>query len=219
MGVSDLPPFPGLRSWALTQSSLEKVSCSSDVDCSGTVPHTPAFASTVPGPGVSSLAGTASMHLSPAWTNVRLDDVDAGQCAERCASLDAPPGHNRCSSSRDQSGMKAAVKAASASADKQQQQATAQPSRPIRMSARMVDKCTAAVSVEAHYALPPALLFDLLADPRQHAAIFDSIEVCTGCCVVSVCVCVSVSERESVSVGASAQRGFCAESKANLHVM
>ncbi len=39
------------------------------------------------------------------------------------------------------------------------------------------DRATAAVDVEARYQIPPDLLFDLLADPRQHDKIFDAILV------------------------------------------
>jgi mitochondrial fission protein ELM1 len=39
------------------------------------------------------------------------------------------------------------------------------------------DRATAAVNLEARYQVPPHLLFELLADPRQHDKIFDAILV------------------------------------------
>lgn len=39
------------------------------------------------------------------------------------------------------------------------------------------DRATAAVDLEARYQIPPNLLFELLADPRQHDKIFDAILV------------------------------------------
>jgi hypothetical protein len=39
------------------------------------------------------------------------------------------------------------------------------------------DRATAAVDLEARYHIPPNLLFELLADPRQHDKIFDAILV------------------------------------------
>jgi hypothetical protein len=44
----------------------------------------------------------------------------------------------------------------------------------------MSDRSTAAVNVKAQYGLPPNIMFDLLADPRNHASIFDAIEVGAG---------------------------------------
>jgi hypothetical protein len=41
----------------------------------------------------------------------------------------------------------------------------------------MSDRSTAAVNVQAQYGLPPNIMFDLLADPTNHANIFDAIEV------------------------------------------
>lgn len=50
--------------------------------------------------------------------------------------------------------------------------------RAPRMRLQMqADRSTASVDLEAHYALSPHLLFELLADPAQHAHIFDAILV------------------------------------------
>lgn len=42
---------------------------------------------------------------------------------------------------------------------------------------RLHDRVTASVTMDAQYELPPELMFDLLADPRQHANIFGAIQV------------------------------------------
>lgn len=55
------------------------------------------------------------------------------------------------------------------------------PAKPLVCDARMIDRSTAAVNIEAEYNLPAQLLFELLADPTKHTAIFKSIEVGLGC--------------------------------------
>lgn len=56
-------------------------------------------------------------------------------------------------------------------------EASAVPLSPWKVDTRLKDRSTALVNLEATYELPPDLLFDLLADPHQHARIFDSIQV------------------------------------------
>ncbi|WIA21870.1 hypothetical protein OEZ85_004246 [Tetradesmus obliquus] len=51
----------------------------------------------------------------------------------------------------------------------------AAPSKPLKWQLKLADRATAAVTLEAHYQLPPHVLFDLLADPSQHERIFDEI--------------------------------------------
>lgn len=46
----------------------------------------------------------------------------------------------------------------------------------IDWQTRLHDRVTASVTMDAQYELPPELMFDLLADPRQHAAIFGAIQ-------------------------------------------
>lgn len=51
------------------------------------------------------------------------------------------------------------------------------PVKPLKWQLRLADRATAGVNLEAHYQIPPNVLFDLLADPMQHERIFDEIEV------------------------------------------
>lgn len=51
------------------------------------------------------------------------------------------------------------------------------PVKPLKWQLRLADRATAGVNLEAHFQIPPNVLFDLLADPLQHEAIFDEIEV------------------------------------------
>jgi hypothetical protein len=50
------------------------------------------------------------------------------------------------------------------------------PVKPLKWQLRLADRSTAGVNLEAHYQIPPTVLFDLLADPLQHERIFDEIE-------------------------------------------
>lgn len=49
------------------------------------------------------------------------------------------------------------------------------------------DRATAAVNLEAHYQVPPHMLFELLADPTQHDKIFDAILVRSDAAAVQRC--------------------------------
>lgn len=51
------------------------------------------------------------------------------------------------------------------------------PLKPLKWQLRLADRATAGVNLEAHFQIPPNVLFDLLADPLQHERIFDEIEV------------------------------------------
>lgn len=51
------------------------------------------------------------------------------------------------------------------------------PQADLQWKTHLADRSTAAVKLQAEYALPPNVVFDLLADPNNHARIFDAIEV------------------------------------------
>lgn len=60
------------------------------------------------------------------------------------------------------------------------------PAKPLKWQLRLADRSTAGVNLEAHYQIPPKVLFDLLADPLQHERIFDEIEVGSRCLKVQM---------------------------------